>query len=140
MRYSQFVNTNVLFKDIKEYHLDLLAIHDIKYSKKLRRNTKNNILSIIKILFSPSLFNKSNFTFIGDNIDNLFFDSTYENYEDKLIVELDNNKYECPVYILSNCITPHRFKKVLTNINNKINIQTLTTYEYSLFEILQIYN
>ncbi|NFF41840.1 hypothetical protein [Clostridium argentinense] len=111
-----------------------------KLSTKEKTKFKSDILTIIKIIFSPTLFNNTEITFVGDNIDLLFSKENYTNYSDKLVINYKDKKYIAPVYILSNCITQLRFAKIMKNINKKIDINEMSLITYDLFEELKIFN
>ncbi|ARC83083.1 hypothetical protein U732_62 [Clostridium argentinense CDC 2741] len=140
MRFSQFINTNILIKDIKSYNNDFEGALMRKLSTKEKTKFKSDILTIIKIIFSPTLFNNTEITFVGDNIDLLFSKENYTNYSDKLVINYKDKKYIAPVYILSNCITQLRFAKIMKNINKKIDINEMSLITYDLFEELKIFN
>ncbi|GEM_PF-3541919 len=140
MRYSQFVNTSVLMSDIKSQLRDKEEILMKKSSKKSKNKFKLDILKCIKIIFSPNLFIECQIIFIGEDKQEMFKDTKYNSYNDLLIIVYEGKYYEAPVYMLSNCITPRRFSKIIKNIDNKNYIEVMSNIEYYILREINLEN
>lgn len=134
MRYGQYVNTAILMKDINHYLEDKESILMKKIRKTEAKEFKRDILACLKILFSPNLFADSKIIFVGENMENIFSPVKYQDQGDLIVIISNGEKYEVPAFIISNCMTPIRFSKIMKKLNEKNTFVQMNIEKYVVLE------